>query len=48
VPARHLGVTGFGRSGDLGDVYRHHGLDTDSIVAAGLDLLGRPGSACRM
>jgi pyruvate dehydrogenase E1 component len=40
MPARHLGVTGFGRSGDLDDVYRHNGLDTDSIVAAGLDLLG--------
>ena len=40
VPARHLGVTAFGQSGDLGDVYRHHQLDTDSIIAAGLDLLG--------
>jgi hypothetical protein len=40
VPARHLGVTGFGQSGDFDDVYRHHELDTDSIVAAGLDLLG--------
>jgi len=39
VPAAHLGVTGFGQSGDLGDVYRYHGLDTDSIVAAGLDLV---------
>ncbi len=39
VPATHLGVTGFGQSGDLGDVYRYHGLDTDSIVAAGLDLV---------
>jgi hypothetical protein len=27
-------------SGDLDDVYRHHQLDTDSIIAAGLDLLG--------
>ena len=39
VPARHLGVTAFGQSGDLGDVYRHHQLDTDGIIAAGLDLL---------
>jgi len=39
VPATHLGVTGFGQSGDLGDVYRYHGLDTDSIVAAALDLV---------
>lgn len=33
-----LGVTGFGQSGSLGDVYRHHGIDTDSIVRAALDL----------
>jgi len=39
VPATHLGVTGFGQSGDLADVYRYHGLDTDSIVAAALDLV---------
>jgi pyruvate dehydrogenase E1 component len=38
VPAIHLGVTGFGQSGDLGDVYRYHGLDAEAIVAAGLDL----------
>ena len=39
VSATHLGVTGFGQSGDLGDVYRYHGLDADSIVAAALDLV---------
>ena len=39
VPATHLGVTGFGQSGDLEDVYRYHGLDTDSIIAAALDLV---------
>ncbi len=39
VAATHLGVTGFGQSGDLGDVYRYHGIDADSIVAAGLDLV---------
>ncbi|MDH2424893.1 pyruvate dehydrogenase [Sphaerisporangium sp. TRM90804] len=38
VPGTHLGVTRFGQSGSLDDVYRHHGLDTDSIVAAALDL----------
>lgn len=37
VPGRHLGVTGFGQSGDLDEVYRHHRIDTDSIVAAGLE-----------
>lgn len=40
VRAAHLGVSRFGQSGDLDDVYRHHGLDADSIVRAGLDLTG--------
>jgi pyruvate dehydrogenase E1 component len=39
VPATHLGVTGFGQSGDLADVYRYHGLDADAITAAALDLV---------
>jgi pyruvate dehydrogenase E1 component len=39
VPATHLGVTRFGQSGDLDDIYRYHGLDTDSIIAASLDLV---------
>jgi pyruvate dehydrogenase E1 component len=39
VPAAHLGVTSFGQSGDLDSVYRHHGLDVDSIVTAALDLV---------
>jgi pyruvate dehydrogenase E1 component len=34
-----LGVTRFGQAGSLDDVYRYHGIDTDSIVAAALDLL---------
>jgi pyruvate dehydrogenase E1 component len=38
VRAAHLGVSAFGQSGGLGEVYRHHGLDTDSIVRAALDL----------
>ncbi|WP_067474377.1 transketolase-like TK C-terminal-containing protein [Actinomadura hibisca] len=38
VRARHLGVTRFGQSGDLDEVYRYHGLDTDTIVGAALDL----------
>ncbi|MQA05676.1 MAG: pyruvate dehydrogenase [Streptosporangiales bacterium] len=33
-----LGVTGFGQSGALEDVYRYHGIDTDSIVRAALDV----------
>lgn len=39
VPHVGLGVTGFGQSGALEDVYRHHGIDTDSIVRAALDLV---------
>lgn len=38
VPCASLGVTRFGQSGSLDDVYRYHGLDTDSIVSAALDL----------
>lgn len=34
-----LGVTGFGQSGALDDVYRLHGIDADSITAASLDLV---------
>jgi pyruvate dehydrogenase E1 component len=39
VPASHLGVTQFGQSGDLESVYELHGLDTESIVGAALDLV---------
>ncbi|MBX7434903.1 pyruvate dehydrogenase [Mycobacterium sp. Y57] len=39
VPATALGVTRFGQSGALDDVYRYHGIDTDSIVRAALDLI---------
>ncbi|HEY2204915.1 MAG TPA: pyruvate dehydrogenase [Pseudonocardia sp.] len=38
VPSALLGVTGFGQSGSLEDVYRYHGIDADSIVRAALDL----------
>jgi pyruvate dehydrogenase E1 component len=37
VPSVALGVTGFGQSGSLEDVYRHHGIDTDAIIRAALD-----------
>ncbi|WP_433225904.1 transketolase-like TK C-terminal-containing protein [Microtetraspora malaysiensis] len=40
VPTTALGVTRFGQSGSLDDVYRYHGLNADSIVAAALDLAG--------
>lgn len=39
TPVTTLGVTRFGQSCSIEDVYRHHGIDTDSIVAAALDLV---------
>jgi pyruvate dehydrogenase E1 component len=41
VPSITLGVTRFGQSGSIQDVYRYHGIDTDSIVRAGLDIASR-------
>ena len=40
VPITSLGVTQFGQSASLQDAYRHHGLDTDSIIRAALDVAG--------
>jgi pyruvate dehydrogenase E1 component len=34
-----LGVSGFGQSGDVDDLYRHFGIDTNTIVGAAWDLL---------
>jgi pyruvate dehydrogenase E1 component len=39
TPLTPLGVTRFGQSGDLGDVYEHHQIDAETIVGAALDLL---------
>ncbi|HWH28561.1 MAG TPA: pyruvate dehydrogenase, partial [Mycobacteriales bacterium] len=39
TPVTCLGVQQFGQAGDLSDVYRHHGLDAESVVGAALDLL---------
>ncbi|RLL70249.1 pyruvate dehydrogenase [Streptomyces sp. Z26] len=39
VPLTTLGVTAFGQSGALDDVYRHHGIDADSVIGAALDLV---------
>ena len=39
TPLTPLGVTGFGQSGDLGEVYDHHGIDAETIVGAALDLV---------
>ncbi|WP_218929545.1 pyruvate dehydrogenase [Streptomyces sp. Rer75] len=39
VPVTTLGVTRFGQCGALDDVYRYHGIDGDSVIAAALDLI---------
>lgn len=39
VPHKALGVSRFGQAGSLDEVYRYHGIDTDSIVRAALDLV---------
>ncbi|GAA2311872.1 transketolase-like TK C-terminal-containing protein [Streptomyces violaceusniger] len=39
TPVTTLGVTRFGQSGSIEDVYRYHGIDADSIVTAALDLV---------
>ncbi len=41
VAGAALGVSHFGQVGSLDDVYRYHGIDTDSIVSAALDLAER-------
>ena len=41
VPHAALGVTQFGQSGSIEDLYRYNGLDTDSIIRAALDLVDR-------
>ncbi len=39
VPITCLGVSDFGQSGDVDDLYRIFGIDVDTIVGAALDLL---------
>lgn len=39
TPIASLGVADFGQSGDVDDLYRHFGIDTDTIVGAAADLL---------
>jgi pyruvate dehydrogenase E1 component len=34
-----LGVTEFGQSGDIGELYRYHGIDAETVVGAALDLM---------
>jgi len=40
APIACLGVSQFGQSGDIADLYRHHGVDAETIVGAALDLRG--------
>ena len=37
-PIACLGVNDFGQSGDVDDLYRHFGIDAETIVGAALDL----------
>jgi pyruvate dehydrogenase E1 component len=39
TPIACLGVSGFGQSGDVEDLYGHFGIDADTIVGAAIDLL---------
>lgn len=38
VPSATLGVSRFGQSGDINDVYKYHEIDAESIIRAALDL----------
>jgi pyruvate dehydrogenase E1 component len=40
TPLTPLGVTRFGQSGDLHEVYEHHEIDAETIVGAALDAMG--------
>jgi pyruvate dehydrogenase E1 component len=40
TPLAALGVQDFGQVGDVQDLYRHFGVDADTIVGAALDLIG--------
>jgi pyruvate dehydrogenase E1 component len=35
-----LGVTEFGQSGDVEDLYEHHGIDPETIIGTALDVIG--------
>lgn len=37
-PSASLGVSDFGQSGDVDDLYAHFGIDVDTIVGAAFDL----------
>jgi pyruvate dehydrogenase E1 component len=39
TPIASLGVQDFGQSGDVEDLYRHYGIDAETILGAALDLI---------
>ena len=39
APIACLGVSDFGQSGDVDDLYRYFGIDADTIAGAAIDLL---------
>jgi pyruvate dehydrogenase E1 component len=39
VPITPLGVSGFGQSGDIRDLYAYFDIDADAIIGAALDLV---------
>ena len=41
-PIANLGVDDFGQVGDIDDLYRHFGIDTDTIIGAAWDLIEGP------
>ena len=41
APIACLGIDDFGQSGDLVDLYRHYGIDIETIVGAAVDLIER-------
>jgi pyruvate dehydrogenase E1 component len=42
VPIASLGVSDFGQSGDVPDLYAHFGIDAETIIGAALDLIDDP------
>jgi pyruvate dehydrogenase E1 component len=40
VPVSCLGVSQFGQSGDIAELYAYHGIDAEQVVGAALDLFG--------
>jgi pyruvate dehydrogenase E1 component len=42
APIASLGVSDFGQSGDVPDLYAHFGIDAETIIGAALDLIDEP------